>query len=64
MWNLKDRNMSRFRIGETSSFFGCYVIQKKTWYGWSDWCYYDWEEDAIYDAKRLQRKGHKVDWYL
>lgn len=56
--------MSRYRVGETSSSFGCYVIQKKQWYGWSDWCYYDWEEDAISDAERLESKGHLVEWYL
>jgi hypothetical protein len=37
---------------------------KKTWYGWSDWFYYDWEEDAIADAEELERKGHQVEWYL
>ena len=56
--------MSKYRVGETSSCFGCYVIQKKTWCGQTDWCYYDWEEDAIDDAERLERRGHQVIWYL
>ena len=56
--------MSKYRVGETSSCFGCYVIQKKTWYGWADWRYYDWEEDAIDDAESLEDEGHEVVWYL
>lgn len=56
--------MSKYRVGETSSCFGCYVIQEKTWYGWEDWRYYDLEEDAIDDAEMLEDKGYEVFWYL
>lgn len=56
--------MSRFRVGETTSVFGGYVIEERTWYGWDVWNYYDWEEDAIADAEELEEKGHDVEWYI
>lgn len=58
--------MSRFRVGEYSSLvmdMG-YVIQKKYWWGWSNWSHYDSAEDAKEVAKMLERNGHIVDWYL
>lgn len=47
--------MSRFRVGHYQSLvidLG-YVIQKKVWWGWRNWAYYDEfdEEGAIKDAK-------------
>ena len=58
--------MSRFRVGTYSPLvmdMG-YVIQKKHWWGWSNWGHYDYEEDAIEDAKMLESEGHIVDWYI
>lgn len=58
--------MSRFRVGEYSSLvmdMG-YVIQKKHWWGWSNWCHYDSKKDAKEDAKMLEKNGHIVDWYI
>lgn len=46
--------MSRFRVGTYSSLvmdMG-YVIQKKHWWGWSNWGHYDYEEDAVEDARK------------
>lgn len=34
------------------------------WWGWSNWGHYDYEEDAIEDAKMLESEGHIVDWYI
>lgn len=59
--------MSRFRVGTYSSLIMDmgYVIQKKHWWGWSKiGDIYDYEEDAIEDAKMLEKNGHIVDWYL
>lgn len=58
--------MSKFRVGPYRSLvldMG-YVIQKKKWWGWSNWRQYDYKEDAVTDAKILKRKGHTVLWYL
>lgn len=60
--------MSRFRVGHYQSLvidLG-YVIQKKVWWGWRNWAYYDEfdEEGAIKDAKWLEKQGHKVEWYI
>lgn len=57
--------MSTFRIGEYVSLIdSCYAIQKKKWWGWSNWCLYDYKETAIEDAKRLEKNGHTVQWHL
>lgn len=56
--------MSRFRVGETTSVFGRYVIEKKIWCVWDVLNYYDWKEDAIADAKELEEEGHDVEWYI
>lgn len=58
--------MSKFRVGSYASLvldMG-YVIQKKHWWGWSNWCYYDNREDAVEDAEILERKGHIVSWHI
>ena len=58
--------MARFRVGTYQSLvidYG-YVIQKKKWWGWSNWCHYDYAETAIKDAKKLQKKGHQVEFYI
>ncbi len=58
--------MATFRVGCYQSLiidYG-YVIQKKKWYGWSNWCFYDDEEAAIQAAKRLKKKGHTIKWYI
>ncbi len=60
--------MARFRVGPYQSLvmdLG-YVIQKKVWWGWKNWRHYsDFNEDgAIEDAKKLEDKGHTVEWYL
>jgi len=45
-----------------------YVIQKKTWYGWKNWVIYDYSSSgknkAIQEGKRLESKGHDVNWYI
>lgn len=58
--------MAKFRVGvlESLIFEDEYVIQKKHWWGWSNWCKYDTEDEAIEDAKWLESRGHKVEWYL
>lgn len=58
--------MARFRVGMAVSLILDYeyVIQKKHWYGWSDWCRYDTAEEAIEDAKKLKKRGHKVEFYI
>lgn len=58
--------MAKFRVGILLSliFDDCYVIQKKHWYGWTNWCKYYTEESAIKDAKWLEERGHQVEWYL
>ena len=58
--------MKRFRVGPLRSLvvdYG-YVIQEKKWWGWSEYAFYYDEEDAIYRAKKLEKLGYKVDWYL
>lgn len=57
--------MSRYRVGRYISIvFDGYAIQKKRWYGWSTLWTYDWKENAIADAKKLEDKGHNVEWYI
>lgn len=58
--------MAKFRVGllESLIFEDLYVIQKKHWYGWTNWCTYYYMEEAINDAKELEKKGHNVKWYL
>lgn len=58
--------MARFKIGvlESLVFEDTYVIQKKHWYGWANWCTYDYKSTAIHDAKKLESNGHNVEWYL
>ena len=58
--------MSKFRIGSYQTLVEDmgYVIQKKKWYGWANWGRYDYEEDAVADAKDLEKQGHTVLWYL
>lgn len=58
--------MAKFRVGILYSlvFEDVYVIQKKHWWGWSDWETYDTEEEAVDDAKMLEKQGHKVKWYI
>lgn len=58
--------MARFRVGTLRYFIfeDEYVIQKKHWWGWSNWCKYYTEEGAIEDAKWLESRGHQVEWYI
>ncbi len=58
--------MARFRVGTLRYliFEDEYVIQKKHWWGWSNWCKYYTEEGAIEDAKWLESRGHQVEWYI
>jgi hypothetical protein len=58
--------MARFRVGilRYLIFEDEYVIQKKHWWGWSNWCKYYTEEGAIEDAKWLESRGHQVEWYI
>lgn len=57
--------MGRFRVGEFWSVaWGSYAIQKKTWYGWNTIATFDFEEDAIYYAEKLEFKGHIVEYHI
>lgn len=58
--------MARFRVGMLYYliFEPEYVIQKKHWWGFSNWCRYETEESAKKDAKWLENRGHIVEWYL
>lgn len=55
--------MAKFRVGllESLIFEDLYVIQKKHWYGWTNWCTYYYMEEAINDAKELEKQGHNVN---
>lgn len=58
--------MARFRVGVLQSliFEDVYVIQKKHWYGWTNWETYYYKETAKEDAKKLENRGHNVEWYI
>lgn len=58
--------MERYRVGEYNSLvmdIG-YVIQKKVWWGWKNWCIYESAAAARHDAKKLEDMGHFVHWYI
>ena len=58
--------MAKFRVGRYQSLvidYG-YVIQKKKWWGWSNWNFYNYAENAIEDGKILQKNGHEVEFYI
>lgn len=58
--------MAKFRVGVLQSliFEDEYVIQKKHWWGWSNWGRYYCEETAREDAEWLESRGHEVEWYI
>lgn len=58
--------MARYRVGVLMSliFEDEYAIQKKRWWGWSNWAVYSTPEEAAYYAKKLEEKGNQVEWHL
>lgn len=58
--------MAKFRVGVLQSLVieDVYVIQKKHWYGWTNWETYYYEENARADAEWLEERGHDVEWYI
>lgn len=58
--------MARYRVGVLMSliFEDEYAIQKKRWWGWSNWAVYSTPEEAALHAKKLEEKGNQVEWHL
>lgn len=58
--------MIRFRVGCYASLVEDmgYVIQEKKWWGWKNWNHYCTREGALADAKKLEKRGYWVDYYI
>lgn len=58
--------MKRFRVGPYASLIEDmgYVIQEKVWWGWKNFCHYASSEAALADARKLEKRGYWVDYYI